>query len=98
MPGLDHAFATHHLVIKPERCLLKQAPRSMPSNLATKVQAEVDRLETIGFIREVQYPNWLANIVPVKKKTDISESVSTSETKTRLVLKMTSPSLIWSCF
>jgi hypothetical protein len=33
---------------------------------ATKV--EVQRLLDVGFIREVQYPCWLANVVMVKKK------------------------------
>jgi hypothetical protein len=33
---------------------------------ATKV--EVQRLLDVGFIREVTYPQWLANIVMVRKK------------------------------
>jgi hypothetical protein len=28
----------------------------------------VDKLITAGFIKEIQYPRWLANIVPVEKK------------------------------
>ena len=32
------------------------------------VKAEVNRLLDAGFIREVSYPTWLANTVPVKKK------------------------------
>ena len=30
--------------------------------------AEVDKLIKAGFIKEIQYPRWLANIVPVEKK------------------------------
>jgi hypothetical protein len=33
---------------------------------ATKV--EVQRLLDAGFIREVKYPQWLANIIMVRKK------------------------------
>jgi hypothetical protein len=33
---------------------------------ATK--AEVQKLLDVGFIREVKYPQWLANIVMVRKK------------------------------
>jgi hypothetical protein len=32
------------------------------------VKAEVRRLLDAGFIREVTYPEWLANVVMVKKK------------------------------
>jgi hypothetical protein len=32
------------------------------------VEAEVQRLQDAQVIREVRYPVWLANIVPVKKK------------------------------
>jgi hypothetical protein len=32
------------------------------------VKAEVQRLLDVGFIREVTYPEWLSNIVMVKKK------------------------------
>lgn len=30
--------------------------------------AEVDKLIKAGFIKDIQYPRWLANIVPVEKK------------------------------
>ena len=30
---------------------------------------EVEKLLTIGFIQEVYYPEWLANVVMVKKST-----------------------------
>ena len=32
------------------------------------IQAEVDNLLKAGFIREVKYPEWLANVVVVPKK------------------------------
>jgi len=33
-----------------------------------KIKAEVNKLLRAGFIEEIECPNWLANIVPVKKK------------------------------
>ncbi|CAL9004514.1 unnamed protein product, partial [Prunus brigantina] len=33
------------------------------------MRAEVDKLSTIGFIKEVDYPTWLANVVMVRKGT-----------------------------
>ena len=32
------------------------------------IQAEVDNLLKVGFIREVRYPEWLANVVVVPEK------------------------------
>lgn len=40
----------------------------MHPDLTVEVYAEVDKLVTIGFIRELQHPIWLANIIPIKKK------------------------------
>jgi hypothetical protein len=31
-------------------------------------KAEVQRLLDVGFIKEVKYPQWLANIIMVRKK------------------------------
>jgi len=36
--------------------------------LTIQINAEVDKLIRANFIREVQYPIWLSNIVPVRKK------------------------------
>lgn len=68
MPGLDPAIAIHRLAIETDRRFVKQAPKRMHPDLAAKVEAEVDRLIMAKFIREVQYPVWLANVEPVKKK------------------------------
>ncbi|KAG9450316.1 hypothetical protein H6P81_010281 [Aristolochia fimbriata] len=46
-------------------------PRVAVHKLAVhpSVRPEVDKLIAANFIREVKYPSWIANIVPVKKKT-----------------------------
>ncbi|GAA0170943.1 hypothetical protein LIER_25094 [Lithospermum erythrorhizon] len=38
-------------------------PKLVPS-----IEAEVNKLIEPGFVREVRYPTWLENIVPVRKK------------------------------
>jgi hypothetical protein len=39
------------------------------------VEAEVQRLQDAKVIREVLYPLWMSNTVPVKKKTGNGECV-----------------------
>ena len=46
---------------------IKQAQRHFRPELP-QIEAEVNKLEQAGFIREVQFPKWIANIVPVKNK------------------------------
>ena len=33
-----------------------------------KIEKEVQKLRDVQFIRKEQYPDWLANIVPLSKK------------------------------
>ena len=57
----------HHLNVQPEACLIKQKKRCMAPEQLKHLEEEVDTLLEAGFIREVQYLEWLANIVMVKK-------------------------------
>jgi ribonuclease HI len=68
MPGLDPQVATHKLAIDPQFRPVKQLPRRFRPELQDQIIAEVDKLIAAGFIKEVQYARWLANIVPVMKK------------------------------
>lgn len=43
----------HLLVVEPDRSPVKQTPRTMHPDLATKVEVHVDKLVIVGFIREV---------------------------------------------
>jgi hypothetical protein len=36
--------------------------------LQNDIVAEVDKMIVAGFIKEVQYPQWLSSIVPVMKR------------------------------
>jgi Reverse transcriptase (RNA-dependent DNA polymerase) len=68
MPGLDPNVAVHYLKIDPTFKPIKQAPRRMRIELEEKVVEETKKLIDVGFIREEETPEWVASIVPVKKK------------------------------
>ncbi|KAI5349454.1 hypothetical protein L3X38_002341 [Prunus dulcis] len=68
MQGLDPKVAVHHLAVKPGTRPIKQTQRRLRPELLSQIEAEVDKLIAIGFIKEVKYPTWITNIVPVKKK------------------------------
>lgn len=70
MPGLNPAVAMHRLSIDPAVKPVKQAQRRFRPDLQGQIVAEVDKLIAAGFIEEVQYPIWLANIVPEEKWSD----------------------------
>ncbi|KAM2302315.1 hypothetical protein ACFX1S_033139 [Malus domestica] len=68
MPGLDPVIAMHHLAVKPGTRPIKQTQRRYRSELIPRIEVEIDKLIEAGFIRDVQYPKWISNIVIVLKK------------------------------
>ncbi|KAG9442623.1 hypothetical protein H6P81_018477 [Aristolochia fimbriata] len=68
MPGLDRTIAIHKLAIKFRVKPIKQSQRRFCPELVPEIEKEVDKLLKADFIREVKYPSWISNIVPVKKK------------------------------
>ena len=68
-PGLDPKFICHHLNVNPSVTPKKQPPRCHSNEHVEAVKSEVIKLKQAGAIKEVFYPQWLANIVVVKKKT-----------------------------
>ena len=68
MLGLDPKIAVHRLAVLDDKRPVKQGQRRFRPELTVQIEIEVDKLISAGFIREVRYPTWLANIVPVKKK------------------------------
>ena len=68
MPGLDPSIATHKIPIKPNISPVKQKLRRMRLDIQDKVKQEIIKLLEAGFIRVANYPEWVANIVPVPKK------------------------------
>ncbi|GKV35504.1 hypothetical protein SLEP1_g43762 [Rubroshorea leprosula] len=68
MPGLDPKVAVHYLAVKHGVRLVKQLQQRFRPDLIPQIEAEVDKLIEASFIREVHYPSWIVNIVPVCKK------------------------------
>ena len=68
MPGLNPNVALHRISVNEKIRLVQQIKHKYNPSLETQISAEIEKLKEVNFIREVQYPTWLANIVPVKKK------------------------------
>ena len=68
MPGIDINITSHDLNADPTFKPIKQKRRKLGPERAKAVNDEVDKLLKSSSIREVQYPDWLVNLVVVKKK------------------------------
>ena len=70
MGGIDPAIISHRLNINPSFKLVKEKRRSFAPERQKAINEEVGKLLQVGAIREVEYPEWLANVVLVKKEND----------------------------
>ena len=66
--GVDPNFICHHLNVNPSITSKKQPPWCLSREHAGAIRNEVAKLKQAGAIKEVFYPQWLANTVVVKKK------------------------------
>lgn len=69
MLGLYESFVVHNLVVKKGAMPIKQKPQKMPFQVSLLVKKEIEKLLEVGFIRSIDYSEWMANIVPIKKPT-----------------------------
>jgi len=67
MPGIDPSVISHRLNVDPNHRPVKQKRRCFAPERNQAIHEEVERLLKAGFIREVDYPQWLANVVLVRK-------------------------------
>ena len=67
-PGINPNFICHHLNVNPSTTPKKQLPRRPSKEHADAIRDEVRKLKQANAIKEVFYPEWLANTVIVKKK------------------------------
>ena len=67
MPGIDRKIIQYCLNVNPECKLVQQKRRIFAPEPNKAVTEEVEKLLESYFIREVFYPDWLANVVMVKK-------------------------------
>ena len=70
MGGIDPTIITHRLNVSPSFKPIKQKRRSFAPERQKAINEEVGKLLQAGAIREVEYPEWLANVVLVKKAND----------------------------
>ena len=68
MAGIDPTLASHKLNVIATTMPLRQKVRRFHSAHHQIIQTEMENLLSAGFIREVKYPEWLANVVVVPKK------------------------------
>ena len=68
MGGIDPTVITHRLNTSPSFKPVKQKRRSFTPERQKSINEEVGKLLQARAIREVEYPEWLANVVLVKKE------------------------------
>ena len=67
MPGIDPSVMVHRLNVSPSFPPVQQKKRVFAPERDRAIAEEVRKLQEASFIREVYYPDWLANMVMVKK-------------------------------
>ncbi|KAH9324256.1 hypothetical protein KI387_004434, partial [Taxus chinensis] len=69
MPGLDPDIMVHNIITLPDIKLVKQKLRKMHPPVALLVKEELQCLISANFIRPIDYPQWVSNVVLVTKAT-----------------------------
>ncbi|RVW81081.1 Transposon Ty3-I Gag-Pol polyprotein [Vitis vinifera] len=68
MKGIHPSIASHRLNVFSTTRPVRQRIRRFHPDRQRIIRNEIDKLLEAGFIREVSYPDWLANVVVVPKK------------------------------
>ncbi|CAL8119361.1 unnamed protein product [Prunus armeniaca] len=71
MPGLNPNLVSHTLNIELDTKPVVQPMRNFHLEIEKQIKVEIEKLLAAGFIKPIKHPTWLANIVPVKKKTGV---------------------------
>ena len=67
MPRIDLSVMVHRLNVSPSFPSIRQKKRVFAQKQDQAITEEVRKLQEASFIREFYYPDWLANVVMVKK-------------------------------
>ncbi|VFR01694.1 unnamed protein product [Cuscuta campestris] len=67
MPGIDRSIICHRLAVREGSRPVRQKKRYLASDRRDFVRKEAKDLLSVGHIREVKYPDWLANVVLAPK-------------------------------
>ena len=68
MPGIDPDITFHALMADPKFKPVSQKRRSFNTERYQAIAVEIGKLLGAGFIRNLDYNEWLSNVVLVKKK------------------------------
>ena len=68
MPSLDLGMVVHSLYVDLGNKSIIQQARVFHIEVKAQITQEVKKLLAAGFIKPIQHPKWLSNIVPMKKK------------------------------
>ncbi|XP_016740316.2 uncharacterized protein [Gossypium hirsutum] len=66
--GAEYRYRIHRLPIREDCKPMQQKLRRMRPDIVLKIKEEVQKQFDVGFLQEVKYSEWVANIVPVPKK------------------------------
>ena len=67
IPGISPKVIEHKLNVDLEKKLVQQRRRVFAPEWNQAIMDKVNKLLLAGFVREVYYPEWLANVVLMKK-------------------------------
>ena len=93
MGGIDPTVITHRLNISPSFKPVNKKRRSFIPERKKAIDEEINKLLQDKAIREVEYPDWLAIVVLIKKANEKWRSALTSPISTELVRKIAFPYL-----
>nr|CAN79600.1 hypothetical protein VITISV_015420 [Vitis vinifera] len=68
MKGIHPSIVSHKLNVFSTARPVRQKIRRFHPDRQNVIRSEIDKLLEAGFIREIYYPDWLANVVMVPKK------------------------------
>ncbi|KAJ4720741.1 Retrovirus-related Pol polyprotein from transposon opus [Melia azedarach] len=67
MPGISPSIISHRLNVDSVHRPVRQKRRAFNQERYDAIEEEVDKLLRAGFIRESKYPDWVSNVVLVRK-------------------------------
>ena len=68
MPGLGLRLVVHTLNVDLEGKPMAQPARVFHTGIKEHIVNEVHKLLAVVLIKPIQHPQWLSNIMPIKKK------------------------------
>ncbi|KAL0312958.1 UNVERIFIED_CONTAM: hypothetical protein Sradi_5695100 [Sesamum radiatum] len=80
LKGIDPEVIVHRLNMDPQAKPVKQKKRSFGIGRNRIIEKEVNKLLKAGYVAEVQYTEWLSNVVVVPKVKKNGECARTSQT------------------